>query len=353
LLNIFCYHFGIGGWATHAKNFISSLSKLEEIALIGWEPPVADEVSPQVLAMLENGLRLSKNNTGLAIGPMEKMTRIIGRKTIAYTVWETTRIPRQKLSCLDQVDEIWIPSSWGKQVLIENGVRANKIRVVPEGVDTEFFKPAQQDRASRSASFKFLHVGKWEERKGVKELIRSFCEEFSPREEVELILHCYSPFFSRSDPVAEVRKLNTRSHTITVSNAPLSASALSNLYAACDAFVLPTRAEGWGLPIIEAMASALPVIVTDYSGHTDFANPDNAYLIKVEKLIDVDDPLWFQSQIDYGQWAQPDLDHLKQLMRYVYENRDEACEKGLKARKSVVENWTWAHSAATAHNYLL
>ena len=45
-------------------------------------------------------------------------------------------------------------------------------------------------------------------------------------------------------------------------------AALRNLYAAADAFVLPTRGEGWGLPIAEAMAMALPVIATNWSGPT-------------------------------------------------------------------------------------
>ena len=353
MINIFCYYFGISGWATHARNFVPSLNKLEEVALIGWEPPIASEVTDEVLAMLSNGLAHSKSNPGLAIGPMERMTDIVGRKTIAYTVWETTRIPHDKLRCLDRVDEIWIPTSWGKRILIDNGVAAGKIRVVPEGVDTEFFKPLpREDTGLRRAPFKFLYVGKWEERKGVKDLVRSFCDEFSPDEDVELVLHCYSPSFSRSDPDYEVQKLNTSSHPITVSAAPLPAVALSRLYTLCDAFVLPTKAEGWGLPIMEAMASGLPVIVTDYSAHTEFATPDNAYLVKVEKMMEVNDPVWFHPHINYGQWAQPDLDHLKQLMRHVYENRDEARQKGLNARKSVVENWTWAHSAATAHRYL-
>jgi glycosyltransferase involved in cell wall biosynthesis len=353
MINIFCYFFGISGWAAHAKNFVTSLSRHEDIALAGWEPPGPEEVSLPVLRMLENGLRLSESNVGLAIGPIERMTEIIGRKKIAYTVWETTRIPHDKLSCLDQVDEIWIPSTWGKQILVANGVMEGKVRVVPEGVDTTFFRPAERVvQASSNAPFRFLYVGKWEERKGVKDLIRAFREEFNPHENVELILHCYSPSYSRSNPSYEVQKLNTSSHPITVSPDPISHTALRDLYSACDAFVLPTKAEGWGLPIIEAMASALPVIVTDYSAHRDFATPENAFLIRVERIIDVDDPIWFHPRLEYGQWAQPDLNHLKYLMRFVFQNRDEARQMGLNARKAVTEKWTWAHSARTAHHYL-
>ena len=48
-----------------------------------------------------------------------------------------------------------------------------------------------------------------------------------------------------------------------------------------DAFVLPTRGEGWGLPIAEAMSMALPVIVSDVPGPRAYANDENSYLIPV------------------------------------------------------------------------
>ena len=46
--------------------------------------------------------------------------------------------------------------------------------------------------------------------------------------------------------------------------------------------------EGWGLPIIEAMAMGLPTIATNWSGQVDFMRADNAYPLRVEKLV----PSW-------------------------------------------------------------
>ena len=59
-------------------------------------------------------------------------------------------------------------------------------------------------------------------------------------------------------------------------------AALRNLYAAADAFVLPTRGEGWGLPIAEAMAMALPVIATNWSGPTALLSTHNSYPLSRE-----------------------------------------------------------------------
>jgi glycosyltransferase involved in cell wall biosynthesis len=43
---------------------------------------------------------------------------------------------------------------------------------------------------------------------------------------------------------------------------------LPRLYTGADAFVLPSRGEGWGRPHIEAMAMGLPTIATNWSGNT-------------------------------------------------------------------------------------
>ena len=120
------------------------------------------------------------------------------------------------------------------------------------------------------------------------------------------------------------------------------------LYHSCDAFVLPTR-ERVGVPIIEAMACGLPVIVTDYGGHTEYANQNNAFLLNVEKMVEVNDPLVFSPQGAYGVWAQPDVNHLVQLLRHVFRHRDEARAKGLRAHQDVVNHWTWDHAALKAH----
>jgi glycosyltransferase involved in cell wall biosynthesis len=59
----------------------------------------------------------------------------------------------------------------------------------------------------------------------------------------------------------------------------LTREGIRSLLANVDAFVLPTRGEGWGLPIAEAMAMTLPVIVTNYSGCAAYLRDDNSYPI--------------------------------------------------------------------------
>ena len=96
------------------------------------------------------------------------------------------------------------------------------------------------------------------------------------------------------------------------------------------------------MPILEAMACALPVIVTNWSAQTEFMNDKNAFLLRTKALIDAKAKCPYY---DGFQWANPDEEHLQYLMRYVYEHREEAKAKGRYASEDVLKNWTWNNSA--------
>jgi len=60
---------------------------------------------------------------------------------IAYNVWETTKQPENFFNKLKEFDELWVPSKWQRDVTIAQGYDPDKIKVVPEGVDTSVFYP--------------------------------------------------------------------------------------------------------------------------------------------------------------------------------------------------------------------
>uniref|UniRef100_A0A6B2LGN6 Glycosyl transferase family 1 domain-containing protein n=1 Tax=Arcella intermedia TaxID=1963864 RepID=A0A6B2LGN6_9EUKA len=106
------------------------------------------------------------------------------------------------------------------------------------------------------------------------------------------------------------------------------------LFKAADAFVLPSRGEGWGLPVMEAMAMALPTISTNWSGPTDFLSNEVGYLVPVSEMILHED--WKTT----GKLAQPSVVHLKEIMREVFTKRKEAQLKGNKARQHIIKNFS-------------
>ena len=66
---------------------------------------------------------------------------------------------------------------------------------------------------------------------------------------------------------------------ITHIDGSLSGGELNELFNSANVVVLPSRGEGFNLPAAEAMAMGIPVIVTGFGGHTDFATTSTAWLI--------------------------------------------------------------------------
>jgi glycosyltransferase involved in cell wall biosynthesis len=62
-----------------------------------------------------------------------------------------------------------------------------------------------------------------------------------------------------------------------VATAGISRLQMRDVLMGADAFVLPTRGEGWGLPVMEAMAMAMPVIVTNTSGCSQYLTQGNSF----------------------------------------------------------------------------
>jgi glycosyltransferase involved in cell wall biosynthesis len=124
--------------------------------------------------------------------------------------------------------------------------------------------------------------------------LEAFVLEFTAADNVALWLQTY--LYGDMDPHNQKRiedKVETllsniaEKHNLTFDDFPrievlskeLSSQDMPRLYKNFDCFVLATRGEGWGLPIIEAMAMEIPVIVTNWSGPTEFVTEENGFLV--------------------------------------------------------------------------
>jgi glycosyltransferase involved in cell wall biosynthesis len=110
---------------------------------------------------------------------------------------------------------------------------------------------------------------------------------------------------------------------------------LNTLFAACDGYVSLHRCEGFGLTIAEAMALGKPVVATAYSGNMDFMTDANSYPVRY-RLIELD-----SNHGPYRRgthWADPDLGHAAEQMRQVFEQRGDACQKGVTAAADI-QRW--------------
>ena len=341
------YFHGHTGYNIHTSNFFAQLKKFVSFVQTDLQRPELTRVETDKALNTCNDPIL---NIAITYGNKLNVLAPCPGIRIGYTVWESTKLPDDWLEPMQIPDQLWTPSSFCKQVIVNHGFNSDKIRVVPEGIDPTIFHPnvTPLPGSDKIKGFKFLNVGKYEERKCTPYMIRAFDEEFKNTKDVVLILSCHNPFEKGFDIREKLGSLKLKCpEKILLINPVKEHQSVAQLYASCDAFLFPSRAEGWGLPIIEALACGLPTIVTNYSGQTEYLTKEMAYLLDYE-FEDINIPFFASKDGYYGQWARPDMDQFRYYLRYIYENQEEARQKGLDAAKCVHENWTWEHAAKIA-----
>ena len=188
------------------------------------------------------------------------------------------------------MDEFWVPSEHVRRAFVESGVPAGKVVLVPNGVDPAKFHPqvAPLKLATRK-KFKFLFVGGTIGRKGADLLLQAYLKDFTAEDDVCLVIKDFGgkSWYVGQTLEPQIRALQGKPRTpeILYLNEELLLVSLPALYRACDCLALPYRGEGYGLPVVEAMACGLPVIVTAGALTDDFVRDEFAYRIPATKRM--------------------------------------------------------------------
>lgn len=93
-----------------------------------------------------------------------------------------------------------------------------------------------------------------------------------------------------------------------------------------------SHGEGWGIPLMEAMSMGLPTMAVNWSGHLEYMNAENSYLFDYSITNE-------GTSNPHHQWATVEKTSVIDKLRYVYENQQEAKQKGQKARQDIVSHW--------------
>ena len=266
---------------------------------------------------------------------------------IQWVVFESNKIPSVVLGNLVHADSIWVPSEWGKNILLAHGFDEDKISVVPEGVNASRYHPYARTQTQRP--FRFLFVGKYEKRKSLTETISAFAQTFGNNPTVELVIKTHYMKTGISDIEQQLADLK-----INNVNALIGATDnLQNIYNHCDVLVAPTKGEAWGLPIIEAAASGLAIATTYYSGHTEYLQHITGSIIPVDyDLAPVDCDTYKENYPEHdnnwGQWAIPDIDNLAEVMTLCKNQKEYLIKAAFKTSKIVRTQFSWQNSVDTA-----
>jgi glycosyltransferase involved in cell wall biosynthesis len=265
---------------------------------------------------------------------------------IAYNVWESTLQPQQYFNKLQEFDEMWVPSKWQRDVTIAQGYDPNKIKVVPEGVDVNTFFPEETSHELTSdGRFKFFLAGRWDYRKSIKEIIETFLKTFDKDEPVDLILSVDNPFSNDGLKTTEERLeyYGFTDERIKILHFPPREDYIKILKS-CDAFVSCARAEGWNLPLIEAMACGTPSIYSNCSGQLEFAE-GKGLPVKILHELPVSASTYNHFNDNVGNYYEPDFNDLGKQMWNVVTNHQMYKQKALEESEIIRKNFNWEHVA--------
>ena len=337
------------GYGTATRNYIQALDKqkidVRYKYVYGQGTPFPIEENPQTDSYLLNVVSSRPFTDAcpqVVFGQADVFYKNKGKHKIGFSMLETTGIPKEWVLNCNMMDEVWVPSRFNVETFINSGVN-KPIHIIPLGFDPNYFNPKIKSLKTND-KFVFLSVFEWGERKCPEMLVDSYLKTFRKSDDVVLICK----ITNRNGAInieEEVKKFNINSESpeiVFIYNNDFPTYQMGVLYRFADCFLLPSRGEGWGMPVLEAMACGLPVIATDWSAITEFFNDQVGYPIRVKKLTNAEALCPYYTGF---QWAEPDQEHFMHLMRYVYENREDAKTVGEYAAKYALDNWTWEKAA--------
>lgn len=341
-INFFGQFWGPLGIPNHTRAFAEALIDNGETNLIPIFQQTGSDSNYGVTKKLKSRIgRPNKDMPALAFWYPNTYSEMLGGfpKNLGYFIFEYDIIPQQFIEEINRLDGICTASRWGCETLKSNGVTVPTY-VIPGGVDTSVFN--SKNRKLDASIFRFVHIGKVERRKGTEVLIQSFNKAFKGDNKVRLTLFIDNPHIAdfRAEDYLQALSYSLE-YPITNIDIKHFIPDPSTLYSSYHCAVFPTKAEGIGLPITEAMAAGLPVITTNNTGITEYANDNNSILLKRLFEEPVYDKHFFPTPGVFGHWMAPTIDELVEKLKWVYEHYEDAKKIGENAEVWMKENYTW------------
>jgi glycosyltransferase involved in cell wall biosynthesis len=218
------------------------------------------------------------------------------------------RMMRRREEEFQLCDRIVVPSLVARQSFAELGY-GDKTEVVPPGVDADLFVPRVGDPPP---VFRVCYVGSVELGKGLGQLLQAWKRLALPQAELLLVGAV------RSQVDALLKAYGNSGVRLTGFLSPLE---VAKCYRESNAFVFPSPNEGFGLVLLEAMASGLPAIGTDMTGAVHCIENGKDGLIVPAR----------------------DVDALADAILWCYRHPDESQAMGRAARARIEREFTLEH----------
>ncbi len=257
--------------------------------------------------------------------------------------WEESAFPQNYLEEFNRnLDALPVTSKYVQKVMSDNGISI-PVPVVGDGVDHLLHIESKKINLKTKKLFKFLHISSCFPRKGVDVLLKAYCATFKNSDDVCLVIKTFpNPHNDVESQIENYKNSEENCPEIELINEDLTDAYIVDLYQRCNCLVGPSRGEGYGLPMAEAMLFDLPVITTAFGGQIDFCNDETAW------LIDYDfDRAKTHMRLFNSYWVNPKWEHLSELMKTIVDLPKAEIEiKTIKAKENILAHHKWEHCAA-------
>jgi glycosyltransferase involved in cell wall biosynthesis len=265
-----------------------------------------------------------------------------GAYNIPFWFWELPSMLPDWFPYYDYADEIWVASEFCRRS-ISSMTRLPVVRMplVIEGLEKRLAY-GREHFGLPAETFLFGYaydVNSYVDRKNPLALIEAFRREFADSPNVLLVLKQSYGGAPKAEGADRIAQAISGAANIRILDGDLDESEITSFQNVLDCFVSPHRTEGFGFNLAESMYLQKPVIATAYSGNVDFMNGENSYLLDY-RLVPIKHTAGPYKK--GSMWADPDVDHLRSLMRRVVEDREERERKAAEAAASIRRDFSSA-----------
>jgi len=255
-----------------------------------------------------------------SLEPKRPWKREVLREAYNVSLWA-------EKTCLKNCDAIIAVSMETKRNIISlYGIEENRIHVIHNGIDEEIWRPARNPRILEKYGIKepyILFVGRLSRQKGILTLIKAAKNLPS---DLTIVLVTGKP--DNPNLIMEVSRAVKDLKNVVWINKVLKREELIPLYTMALAFICPSIYEPFGIVNLEAMACETPVIASNVGGIPEaVVDGETGILVTPGNHIE-----------------------LAEAITRLYNNWGMAREMGIRARKRVLEKFTWSIVARKTYN---
>ncbi len=204
------------------------------------------------------------------------------KKHVGFCIFETVNPPKDWINRMNEMDEIITASAFNQNMFKANGC-IKPVHVVPHCFDPNMFNKDVRDEGRYNLRT-FISVGTWKTRKNWETLIKAFYDAFEKKDNVCLLIKTDKP----QDLKSLVMRTKRNSEWRAKDTAPVYAEEKSNckfedipkIMKKGDIYINASLGEGFGIPIMHAMALGLPVITPRFGGALEYAKPETCTYIE-------------------------------------------------------------------------